>query len=379
MSIEESVDVAIVGGGVAGGAAACAFTARGFSVAVFERRDLARDPNRGDALEHETALALEKLGAKAELERRGAHWVKSIVFTDGGEKAMVRAELGENSRFVLNHAEIEAGLLAVAEGRRARIIAKPVTSVERSGAAWRVIAEGDTVSARLLVAADGAKSMIRDRQGIEMSGHEYEHSIVILHAPRPEWLSEDVAWFIIHAHGGIFVLPTTPRDRCRLVVTVPRPEATSWMKEEDDELRARLARRCERLGDLKLERLGGSHVYHVARRHAARYVGEGLALIGDAAHVTHPMGGWGMNLAIRDAATLSDVVGPALASGSSAALQEKLAEYDRVHRRENEKTMSIAHRHSKFLAPNAFTYAIARSALAVFSQVKGTRSLPLLR
>ena len=376
---EAPVDVAVVGGGVTGGAAACAFASRGARVRLFERRDLTRDPNRGDALEPATMRALEEIGAMPALDRRGARWARQIIFTDGAERRSARRELGPNARFVLNHAEIEAALLEAATGHGAEACWEAVRSVRREGGAWMIETAGGVHRARLLVGADGHRSLVRQAAGIEFPGHDYDHAVVILHAETPSWMADDAAWMIHHRRGGVILLPTTPAGRCRLVVTVPRDEAAGWLKGSDAERLAILGAPSSRLSDLRLVRVGGSHVYQVERRHAARYVGEGLALAGDAAHVTHPMGGWGMNIAIRDAAALAALAAPAVRGGDAEALQAALRRYEHGQRPRNARILRAAHLWAKLMAPGPVGYQVGLAILGILARARPSGPLPLLR
>src|SRR5262249_45324982 len=110
----DEVEIAIVGGGVAGAAAAGAFARAGVPVVLFERRDLVRDPNRGDNLHPPTRALLERWGAVDLLRRRGAFDVRFFVLTDTPRRRQARFELSPRPLLVLNHAEIEAGLLEFA-------------------------------------------------------------------------------------------------------------------------------------------------------------------------------------------------------------------------------------------------------------------------
>jgi 2-polyprenyl-6-methoxyphenol hydroxylase-like FAD-dependent oxidoreductase len=102
-------DVAVIGGGLAGAAAALAFAQRGCSVRLFERRDLARDPNRGDILHAPTVEVVRQLGILDLLESRGAGRWRGIQVVDAAGTLFAQSEIRES--WLLNHAEMEAAFL----------------------------------------------------------------------------------------------------------------------------------------------------------------------------------------------------------------------------------------------------------------------------
>ena len=110
---EHTCDVAVIGGGLAGSAAALAFARRGCTVRLFERRDLARDPNRGDILHAPTVEVLRRLGILDFLEARGAARWHGLEFVDSAGALSVGSEIRES--WLLNHAEMEAVFLEAAE------------------------------------------------------------------------------------------------------------------------------------------------------------------------------------------------------------------------------------------------------------------------
>ncbi len=357
-------DVAIVGGGLAGASAALAFVQQGCSVRLFERRDLARDPNRGDILHPPTVEVVRRLGLIDVLDARGAVGFRKVTVV--GPEGQLATQSHTEEYKILNHAEMEAAILDAAVAQGAVDQNDPVRSLVRDGdapdAGWILTTDNDTTRARFVVGADGADSLTRRTLGIEYADvHEYDHWIVVLHADRPSWLEPESGWTLYHPDGAVFILPTTPEGRIRVIVIVPKEEAKEWMTSSEAELARRLGERHPNLAELKLTKRGGSHVYRLKRTHAASYTGPHVALVGDAAHTTHTMGGQGLNIAIQDSSKLAEIVGPVLKDpdASEDALARALAEYEAIRRPINTATLAQAHWASQMAGPGQEGYEFA--------------------
>ncbi|MBX7430511.1 FAD-dependent monooxygenase [Mycobacterium sp. Y57] len=358
---DHECDVGVIGGGLAGAAAALAFAKQGCSVRLFERRDLTRDPNRGDILHAPTVHVVEQLGLLGLLEARGAAKWHGLEIIDSAGTLSVASEVRES--WLLNHAEMEGVFLeaaaaagVVVQQDRVRMLERDEGSV-RGG--WLLATDNGTTSARLLVGADGADSMTRKTLGIPLEDvHEYENWIVVLHSPTPSWLRTDHGWTLLHPEGTVWILPTTPVGRHRVVLTVRREEARDWMALGADELGERLERRWPPLSELKLNKRGGSHVYRVKRQHAARYSGPRAAITGDAVHTIHPVGGQGLNIAIQDSAKLAELLGPVLIDdgASERAFTDALVEYEANRRPINTGTLEVAHLGAQIAGPGREPY-----------------------
>ena len=363
-------DVAIVGGGVAGSAAACAFASRGLRVVVLERRRLGGDANRGDALHRSVVGSLGRWGALAELERRGAFWVRRMVFTVPRGRPSVRIALDRNPLLMLAHAEIESALAAAARAHGAELRTTAVSGLERDGTGWCLRTGGGPLRARLVVGADGGRSLAREAAGIGVARREYGESTVVLHARRPPWLEPASGWAMVHPEGGVLILPTTPAGRCRVVALVRDDQLAGWRSASEAELAGRLADRSPALRGLEVRRAEGSHVYRLARQHAERYWAPGLALVGDAAHVVHPGGGQGMALAVHDVAALAEQAAPALA-GPDHGLDAALERYQRRRRAPNDRAIARADRGARLTRPDPLAFAASRMALLAGSLAPG--------
>ena len=189
-----------------------------------------------------------------------------------------------------------------------------------------------TVRSKLVVAADGSKSRIREAAGIKTSGWKYWQSCIVAFV-KPEKPHNNTAYERFWTSGPFAILPL-PGNRCRIVWTAPHAEAKALCALDDEEFLAELSRRYgNQMG--KLELLGDRFIFPVQLMQSDRYVLPRLALIGDAAHNCHPVGGQGLNLGIRDAAALAQVIQTAHQAGEDIGNVKILKRYERWRKVEN--------------------------------------------
>ena len=160
------------------------------------------------------------------------------------------------------------------------------------------------ISTRLIVGADGARSRVRESANIKTMGWKYWQSCVTTvfgHQTQPN----DTAFERFWPTGPMGVLPL-PGNRCQVVWTAPHAEAKHLQEMDETEFVKKLT---ERTGGLltEIELLKDRLVFPVQLMQSHQYVLPNLALIGDAAHRCHPVGGQGLNLGIRDAAVLGEI------------------------------------------------------------------------
>jgi 2-octaprenyl-6-methoxyphenol hydroxylase len=188
------------------------------------------------------------------------------------------------------------------------------------------------IRTRLLVAADGARSQIRQSAGIQTSGWAYWQSCVVA-TIKPEKPHNNVAYERFWPSGPMGVLPL-PGNRCQVVWTAPHAEAKALKELDADQFLAELERRTAGiLGHLQLE--GDRYLFPVQLMQSDRYILPRLALIGDAAHCCHPVAGQGMNMGIRDAAALAQVLQAAHQQGEDIGDLRVLKRYERWRKTEN--------------------------------------------
>jgi 2-octaprenyl-6-methoxyphenol hydroxylase len=192
-----------------------------------------------------------------------------------------------------------------------------------------VLADGNEISPRLLVAADGARSVIRERAGIAVHGWPYGQSAIVTTVGHERDHHGRAIEHFLPA-GPFAVLPLTDR-RSSLVWTEETKEAERILALPDDAFHAELERRFGlALGDIRV--LGARHVHPLGLWVARAFIAERLALVGDAAHVIHPIAGQGLNMGLKDVAALAEVVVDAARVGLDPGSWDVLERYQRWRR-----------------------------------------------
>jgi 2-octaprenyl-6-methoxyphenol hydroxylase len=191
------------------------------------------------------------------------------------------------------------------------------------------LASGESVRSRLLVAADGARSRLRDAAGIPFYGWSYAQSAIVgaIRHERDHG-GRAVEHFL---PSGPFALLPLPGRRSSIVWTERTEDAPRILARDPEAQAAMIERRFGlSLGEIALD--GPLHAYPLSLGLARRFVGERLALLGDAAHVIHPIAGQGLNLGLKDAAALAEAVVDQLRLGLDPGAPEALAAYERARR-----------------------------------------------
>ncbi|BCO32778.1 2-octaprenyl-3-methyl-6-methoxy-1,4-benzoquinol hydroxylase [Thiohalobacter sp. COW1] len=342
---ERSHDVIIAGGGVVGGSLACALADAGLRVALIDTREPVTDwpadsiDQRVYAVTCASQTLFERLGVWEGIRQRGVSPYQAMEVWDAAGPGRIHfdaAELGEPwLGHIVEQRVIQAALL---DGQRARSglerICPAVLAdfhVDPAGVSVR-LEDGRELTAALLVGADGAGSRVRELAGIGIETHDYEQTAVVavVTTDRPH---AGTAWQRFLPTGPLAFLPL--RDgRCSIVWSTTPEEAERLLALPEDEFCIELGRAFDyELG--AITRVNARGGFPLRRLHAVDYVQQRLALVGDAAHVIHPLAGQGVNLGLLDVAALAEVVADTAAAGRDIGAHANLRRYERWRRGEN--------------------------------------------
>lgn len=205
-----------------------------------------------------------------------------------------------------------------------------VTKIEQSGAHSVVHFEsGLIVHAALVVAADGARSTLRQMAGIETTGHDYGQSGIVTTIEH-ELDHNNVAYEHFLPHGPFASLPL-PNNRSSLVWSEKTKLVPDILTMPEEELAREIERKMgSSLGKVSI--LAPVQAFPLRLQIAKEFVGDRLALIGDAAHVVHPIAGQGMNLGLKDVAALAEVLVEAARHGEDLGGVDILDRYQKLRR-----------------------------------------------
>lgn len=210
----------------------------------------------------------------------------------------------------------------------------PIISIAQSDDRFSVdFANGETITADLIVGADGAGSFVRNSAGITVDAWAYPQSAFVTHL-RPEKSHQYTAWQRFLRNGPVALLPLQD-GRVSVVWSTTPEEADKAIAASNDELSDMLSEATDYvLGRLLPEGPRGS--FPLKAQHANNYVLPGLALVGDAAHAVHPLAGQGANLGLADAARLVNVLDEAIGNDEYPGDMPVLRRYERARKGANQ-------------------------------------------
>jgi 2-octaprenyl-6-methoxyphenol hydroxylase len=337
---DKPLDVAIAGAGIAGAALGVALSqtlGESFSVAVFDP-SLGREPARDDRVVAIAGGARRLFEAIGVWERLGdVQPIRAMEITDSKLHDAVRQtflefsedEEGEPFAHMVENRALIAALREAMEEAEIELVASGIETYSADESFARFGAGGKEYRARLLTAADGAQSKLRTLAKIQTIARGYDQSgIVATIGHTREHNGKAVQHFL--PSGSFAILPLTGK-RSSIVWTEGTAEAKRIVALPPSEFLAELELRFGlQLGELEV--LSPARAYPLQISIARSFIGERLALVGDAAHVIHPLAGQGLNMGLRDVAALAECIADNARLGLDPGAPEILTRYQRWRR-----------------------------------------------
>ena len=348
-------DIVIVGGGIVGLSFANALAGSNFSVEVIERNELdviGEKPDcRVSAINRSALKHFRQRGVfESSLVQRVCAFEKMFVWdqTGAGQIEFDSAELGvpelgvivENN--VLQHMLLESvrsadNITYLCPEEITEIdyqISDDKISDDKNNVSSRLsLSSGKTISAKLLVGADGVNSKVRDVALIQRAKQSYQQQGLVCNVTTSEH-HQNTAWQCFMPSGPLAFLPLYNGDSS-IVWSLDETYAEQYMALDDEAFKIVLAEASEfKLGEI-LD-VSQRFLFPLSHGHVSEYVKPGLALIGDAAHNIHPLAGQGAHLGIADAFVLADVILAAKKANRQWAALHTLVKYQRQRRGANQ-------------------------------------------
>jgi 2-octaprenyl-6-methoxyphenol hydroxylase len=274
-----------------------------------------------DAVAAEAQPILDMVVTDSKLEDA----TRPVFLTFGGE-----VEPGEPFAHMIENRHLIDALVTRAAAEGIDLRATTVAEFEQSAGGVDVtLGDGNIIEASLLVAADGARSKLRERAGIATHGWDYDQSGIVVTVGHERDHGGRAEEHFLPA--GPFAILPLKGARSSLVWTENRTEAARITALSEDEFHAELEQRFGlHLGEVKA--LDKPRAFPLGYFVARSFVGERLALVGDAAHVIHPIAGQGLNMGLKDIAALAEVVVDAARLGIDLGQADVLERYQRWRR-----------------------------------------------
>ena len=345
-------DLVIAGGGMVGSTLACALRDADLKIALLESAPLERirpgeeTDLRVSAINRASQRIFAAVGAWSDMTAWRVSPFRDMRVWDAGGFGHIHfdsATLGEPLLgWIIENRVIQYALLERVRQLPAVDLLCPAaleTAWPEDAGHWRVrLTDGREFTTRLLVGADGAQSKVRELAEIDTRGWSYHQKALVANVRTAE-PHQETAWQRFLPTGPLAFLPLHD-GRCSIVWSTTPEQADQLLALDEYDFAHMLTEAFERrLGEIV--QVGPRSAFPLRLQHARAYVKPGLALIGDAAHVVHPLAGQGVNLGLLDAATLAEVLLDGLAAGHEVGALRVLRRYERWRKSDNLPMLGI--------------------------------------
>ncbi|MDH5691925.1 MAG: UbiH/UbiF/VisC/COQ6 family ubiquinone biosynthesis hydroxylase [Gammaproteobacteria bacterium] len=351
--MSKSYDVIIVGGGMVGGALACGLGKAGINTLVLDAVSPVMDwpPKdyelRVSAITAKSQHFLEAIGAWSGISKRRLSPFREMHVWDAQGKGEIHfdsAEVGAPTLGnIIENLAIQQSLIDQFEQYDCVEYRHPLRikalHLETDHAELET-SEGETLSARLLAGADGARSWLRSQFDIETIGWSY-HQKGLVCVVSTEQGHHETAWQRFLPTGPLAFLPLAD-GRCSIVWSTTEEEANRLLGLNETDFLNELNEALHESPMGKVIGCGKRAAFPLRLQHSTRYIDHRLALVGDAAHTIHPLAGQGVNLGFADAEELTTLLSTAKLDGiKDLGNKVLLRQYERARKGENLGMMGV--------------------------------------
>ncbi|GEM76449.1 FAD-dependent 2-octaprenylphenol hydroxylase [Vibrio sagamiensis] len=346
----QSVDIAIIGGGMVGLALAAAFKDSDLRIAVIEGtvpnnklNDLA--DIRVSALSRASETILRNLGVWQGIEQRRISPYHSMEVWEQDSFAHIEFDAQSlaqpNIGYIVENRVIQLALLERVQQLENVMLCMPTRCTYLAVGeqeSWLTLDNGQSMTAKLVVGADGANSWVRNQMDIPLTHWDYGHHALVANVTTIEEHS-GVARQIFTPQGPLAFLPLSQSNQCSIVWSIESDRAEQLLSMDDDKFSRLITSEFDaRLGLCKV--VGERSLFPLKMRYARDFVVERVVLVGDAAHTIHPLAGQGVNLGLLDAASLAQEVLSLWKQGQDIGAKRNLRTYERWRKAEAAKMIA---------------------------------------
>jgi len=388
----KNFDCVVVGGGMVGAASALALSQLGLTVALieqFEPKSFEKEQNldlRVSAISLASQYLLEQLGAWSQVAqwracpyKRLGVWEQEYAYTEFDAKDIEQSHLGhivENRLLQLSlwqQIKLQSNIEVFCPER--------LVSLTQDKDKATLVLKHISITAKLVVAADGANSQVRQLVDIGITSWDYQQSAMLINV-KTQLPQQDITWQQYLPTGPVAFLPLTKASASvgsSLEQTEQGGYASLVWYHQRDEIKRLSALSNQQLQQEVLavfpKRLGQIEVlakgaFGLTRRHANTYQKNRVLLLGDAAHTINPMAGQGVNLGFKDVKALQSVIACAIGNGECWHNEHVLGRYETMRRKDNllmQSTMDVLYH--AFSHPSPLIKTLRNASLLAVSKV----------
>lgn len=348
----KTADIVIIGGGMVGLALAGLLAECDFRIKIVEQR-FPTEPNdeityRVSAINRTSQVMLEKIGAwqKIPAERLSAYDKMQVrekdsfahIEFDNGDSAIKQLGL-EQLGFIIENQQIQFALWQKisAQPNVEIISATPQSLGISENGAFLTLSNGEMLSTKLVVGADGANSWVRHQAAIPLISRDYQHTALVCNVQTAE-SHQQTARQIFAPDSILAFLPLKDSRLCSIVWSLPPEKAQQWLECDEETFQKQLSIAFDhQLGLCTLQ--SKRAIYPLVARYARDFAQSRVALIGDAAHTIHPLAGLGVNLGFADAEMLAQQIQRHWLAGKDIGEYRHLRQFERLRKVEAVKLL----------------------------------------